>query len=237
MKKSPVHRGAVKGPQRAAVRVGKNSLRPKLISNEPKPPCNFIQRLIPGNPLKRGLCGSNLCRFRLCGADTLVRVRSASCRPLSSNPPHRIKHPPRRINPIQILSHLSAKKPARYRMLRIPLNLGSAPFLDRNQNAASIRTIMRTSSMDNPLHPPIIRRKIRRRTPAVRELLREPQCPWWLTNFADSGKIIYQQHLQPRNRTPPHPPNRPSQTGTSEYPPHPSPVLSCPYRRFESSAE
>src|ERR1035437_818459 len=61
-------------------------------------------------------------------------------------------HPIRRIHAIQILRHLGTQKPARNRMLRIALNLRGPPVLDGDQHPASIRTVVRTSGMDDLLH-------------------------------------------------------------------------------------
>ena len=42
-------------------------------------------------------------------------------------------------------------------MLRIALNPGSAPIVDSDQDAASVRAVVRTSGMDDALHLQIIR--------------------------------------------------------------------------------
>ncbi len=92
----------------------------------------------------------------LCGAGAPARVRGASRGSFRRNRPHRIQHPIRRIHPIQILRHLGAQKPARNRMLRIPLNPRRPPILHGNQNPASIGAVVRTSGMDDLFHRVII---------------------------------------------------------------------------------
>ena len=90
--------------------------------------------------------------LRLCGAATLACPAERLLRPFRSNPPHRIQHAVRRVHAIQILRDLRAQKPARHRMRRITLNLGRAAVVDRDQDTASVRTIMRTGGVDNFFH-------------------------------------------------------------------------------------
>src|SRR5256885_5346915 len=80
------------------------------------------------------------------------------CRTLGSNPSHGIHDALRRIHAVQILRHLRTQESASDWMFRIALNPCSAPVLNRDQHAASIRAIVRTRRFDNLLHAqPIIR--------------------------------------------------------------------------------
>jgi hypothetical protein len=74
------------------------------------------------------------------------------CYSLRRNPPHRIEHPIRRINAIQILRHFPAQESPRHRMPWIALNLRGTAIFHGDQNAASIRAIVRTRGMDDLFH-------------------------------------------------------------------------------------
>ena len=70
---------------------------------------------------------------------------------------HRIQHPIRRVNAVQILGDFGAKESAGNGMLRIALNFGSAAVFDSDQNAAGVRAIVRAGGVNDALHPRIIK--------------------------------------------------------------------------------
>ena len=72
--------------------------------------------------------------------------------------PHGIQHPVGRVHPIKILGDFGAQKAASDRVSRVTLDFCRPPILDGDQYPAGIRTVMRTSGMDNVLgHGLIIR--------------------------------------------------------------------------------
>ena len=82
-----------------------------------------------------------------------------SSRPFSADPFHRIQRAIRRIHAVQILRHLGAKKSPSYRVRRVALDSHGPVICDRNEDAAGVGTIVRTSGMDNFRHDVIIRRR------------------------------------------------------------------------------
>ena len=79
-----------------------------------------------------------------------------SRRSLRPYPSHRIQHPLRRVHAVQILGDFRAKKPAGNRVHGIALNLDGAPVFNGDQNATSVRAIVRAGGVDNALHSRII---------------------------------------------------------------------------------
>src|SRR5215472_2445206 len=106
---------------------------------------NLIERLVPGNALKAIARGHSLFAS---GAIAFGR-----------NSAQRIQHSIRRVNSAQILRHLGAKKSPSYRVRRVALDSHGPVICDRNEDAAGVGTIVRTSGMDNFRHDVIIRRR------------------------------------------------------------------------------
>src|SRR5258708_20504374 len=112
VEKTAVHGSAVERAERAAVRVGQDGFG-AVFGNDPAQAMrNFVESLVPGDALKSGFA------WFWCGADTPVRVRGVSLRPLGSHPSHRIQHPLRRVHAVQILGDFGAKESPSNRMLR-----------------------------------------------------------------------------------------------------------------------
>src|ERR1700674_5479965 len=98
MEKTPVHGSVAQLAQRATVGKGKNCLAAEFSDNALQPCGNFVESLVPGNALELGPCG----------ADTLVRGLGGDT--LRRNSSHRVEHPIRRINSVQIFRDLCAQK-------------------------------------------------------------------------------------------------------------------------------
>src|SRR3954463_12090759 len=140
MKESPVHGTAIERTQRPTIGIRQNGFAAKLCGDSAEPRSNFIERFVPANAFE--------C---LSGVGAVARGRTL--RPYS---PHGIKHPVGRVHAVQILGYLGTQKSPSYRMRGITLDPRSSVILDGNQNAARVRTVMRTRSVDNLLHDAII---------------------------------------------------------------------------------
>ena len=68
------------------------------------------------------------------------------------HPPHGIKHPIRRIDPVKIFGHLGAQEAAGHRMRGVALNPRGTAIFHGDQDSAGVRTIVRTSGVHNLLH-------------------------------------------------------------------------------------
>src|SRR5208337_742852 len=146
VEEAPVHGTAVERGNRAPVRIGQDGFKPVFSDNPTEAMCNFVKRLIPGDPLKRARWRDGRPRPSL----------PQGSRSLRSHPSHRIQHSLRRVHAVQIFGNFGAKKSARNRVLGIALNSGSPAVFDGDQDAAGVRAIVRAGSVDDALHPRII---------------------------------------------------------------------------------
>ena len=140
MKETTVHGGAVERAERASVGIGEDRLGAVVSDDFVKALRYFVQGIVPGDALEN-----------FAGGD--ARATWA----FRNYTPHGIQNPVRRVHAIQILGDFGAKETARHRVLGIALDFGGASVLDGDQNAASIRAIMRTGGVDDALHLQIIR--------------------------------------------------------------------------------
>ena len=79
-----------------------------------------------------------------------VSLAAVGCSPFgrSSSAAHRVEQPRGRIDTIQILGDLAAEKAAGHGMIRITLHpCGHSRFIDRHQNGAGVRTVVRTNGV------------------------------------------------------------------------------------------
>ncbi len=126
VKEAVVHRAAIQYPQRPAIGVRKNRLAAELVHDVLEARRDGGQRLVPG--------------------DALEIAETALACTFGRGALHRIEHAVGRINTVQVLCHLSAQKPARYRMLRVPAQAHSfaCALIHGDEYAARVRTVVRT---------------------------------------------------------------------------------------------
>ena len=140
MKKAPVHGSVTQLAQCPAVRKRKDGLTAEFRGNAIQASGDFIESFIPGDALEVGPYGG--C--------TLVRgFRRDAFRCNSS---HRIQHPVRGINTIEIFCDLGAQKSAGYGMCGVPLDIHRPSVIDGDQYTTSVRAVVRTRGMDYLLH-------------------------------------------------------------------------------------
>ena len=141
VKKAAIHGSAIESAKRAAVGVRKNGFGAGLRDHPAEPARDFVERFLPGDALKRLQSGS-------------ARPARALGRAFFS--PHGVEDAVWRIDAIQVLCDLGAKKSARHRVRGIALNLGCAAVFNGDQDATSVGAIVRTSSVHRGRHLRII---------------------------------------------------------------------------------
>ncbi len=139
MEEAAIHRGIVQRAQGAAVGERKNRLRPKFAGNLAETRHDLAERLIPGDAHERVIL-------------PVPRNRAGLCRTLRLDPAKRVEDAAGRVNAVEVLGYLGAQKSARDRMRRIALYARCAPILNRDQNAAGVRAIVRAGGMYNLFH-------------------------------------------------------------------------------------
>src|SRR5208337_3494453 len=165
VEEAPVHGSAVERGNRASVGIWQDGFKPVFSDDPAEAMRNFVERLIPGNAFKRSRRDGRIRPSQRSEAPLLRRDR----RTLRSHPSHRIQHPLRRVHAVQILGNFGAKKSPRNGVLGIALNLGGPAVFDGDQNAASVRAVMRAGSVDDALHLRIIVETGRAPSPAAKK--------------------------------------------------------------------
>ena len=131
VKEPAIHGPIAEHPHRPRVGIGQDGLRTVLLGNPPQPLGDQVQGLVPADAFE--------------GVRLVAGGRSPfGC---SGSATHGVEQPRGRIHTIQILGDLAAEKTARHRMIRITLHPCShARFIDRHQNGAGVRTVVRTDN-------------------------------------------------------------------------------------------
>ena len=132
VKEAAIHGAIAEHPHRSRVGVGQDGLRTVLLGNESQPFRDQVQGLVPADAFED------------------VSLAAVGHFPFGCSGPaaHGVEQPRGRIDPIQIFGDLAAEKAASDRMLRIALHpRGHSRFIDRHQNGARIRAIVRANGM------------------------------------------------------------------------------------------